>query len=96
MTLNEQWLKKHKRIYYHGFEKNYDDALRNFKNEFYLTTKIDYAICYAQRGGKITSYTLNENVNIFNMRDKHDEGNFRKYCQKKYASKFEVYRFFER
>jgi len=82
MTLNEQWLKKHKRIYYHGFEKNYDDTLRNFKNEFYLTTKIDYAISYAQRGGKITSYVLNENVNIFNMRDKYDEGNFRKYCQK--------------
>ena len=63
MTLNEQWLKKHKRIYYHGFEKNYDDALRNFKNEFYLTTKIDYAISYAQRGGRIT-FNLDPSSNL--------------------------------
>ena len=72
MILTEQELKKYKRPYFQGREKNYNRDKAYFQNKDFLTTNFIYAAFYAKKDGIITEYDLNENINIFNARCKSD------------------------
>lgn len=72
MILTEQELKKYKRPYFQGREKNYNRDKAYFKNRDFLTTNFIYAAFYAKKDGVITEYDLKENINIFNARCKTD------------------------
>ena len=72
MKLNEQGLKAHKRIYYNGHIINFDEDKKIFKDVFYLTTFLPYAVSYAGENGIVSSYVLDKNVNIFNAKSKVD------------------------
>lgn len=47
MALQEQTYRGHKRIYYQGRGQGFDESKRTFKDVFYLTTSIVYAVSYA-------------------------------------------------
>lgn len=74
MVLNEQWLKDHfNRNYYQGRIFNFDKNKKIFKNLFYLTTFLPYAMTYANDdNGIVINYHLNKDINIFNARCKTD------------------------
>lgn len=80
MILGEQKYKNRNRVYYHGFQKDFDENKKLF-DEFYLTTSKLYAAVYAKRDGFIKAYRLKDEANIFNMQCKTDEAAFRKFCQ---------------
>lgn len=84
MLLYEQKAKKLHRRYYHGQIAGYDKLRRHY-DEFYLSTRFEYALFYAydrdHSFGRVTSYCLKENADIFNMRDARDEAAIRKYLQ---------------
>lgn len=81
MLISEQKHTNLNRIYYHGKIKNRKENLE----EFYLTTKFAYAFLYSSgyMYGEIEEYKLKKVANIFNARCVTDEGNLRKFCQKK-------------
>lgn len=81
MNIFEQKSKNLNRLYYHGKVKNFDENQKKFL-EFYLTTRKEYALPYAKRGGVVEIYQLKDVTNIFNMKSIKDESAFRKICQK--------------
>lgn len=72
MALQEQTYRGHKRIYYQGRAPDFDESKRTFKDVFYLTTSIVYAVSYAGEKGNISSYVLKKDLNIFNAKSKQD------------------------
>lgn len=72
MALQEQTYRGHKRIYYQGRGQGFDESKRTFKDVFYLTTSIVYAVSYAGEKGNISSYILKKDLNIFNAKSKQD------------------------
>ena len=81
--LSEQKYKNKNRIYYHGKVKDFDEDKSKFE-EFYLSTRKEYAFKYAKRDGIIEAYCLKNEANIFNMKCSSDEAAFRKFCQVNY------------
>lgn len=59
MILGEQKYKNRNRIYYHGFQKDFDESKKLFDG-FYLTTSKLYAAVYAKRDGFIKAYRLKD------------------------------------
>lgn len=72
MALQEQTYRGHKRIYYQGRAPDFDESKRTFKDVFYLTTSIVYAVSYAGEKGNVSSYVLKKDLNIFNAKSKQD------------------------
>ena len=72
MILTEQYLKAHKQIYYHSQASWFLEEERIYKDVFYITTYLPYAITYTNRRGKVFSYTLRQNANIFNAKSSKD------------------------
>lgn len=82
MKLSEQWLKAHKRIYYNEHILDFDEDKKIFKDVFYLTTFLPYAVSYAGESGEVSSYMLNKNVNIFNAKSKIDYNTIKPFLPK--------------
>lgn len=68
--MTEQKYTNKNRIYYHGF-RPLNPPLKS-SDEFYLTTSFLYAASYAGKKGKVWSYRLKRNANIFNLKSKKD------------------------
>lgn len=83
MIFKEQKHKNLNRKYYHGKIKDFQEDKKVYE-EFYLTTKKEYAFPYACRGGVVEEYQLKEVADIFNMNCLTDERKFFVYCRQNF------------